>query len=273
MDVSQCDCPAKFPPDPKNLTCLTSPQTCYQACGNPPIRIQSRAQLTTCNSGCVSSNSDCNGCYIWFHSLCGCIRDLQSPNPKANCIPDKKITPGKASPPVWMVTSRGDLITTTQLLPGILQLHTAPDADGGFQLGQKTLRSGHPEQEYNRANGTLAINSALTRSEEQIHIHLCQNPASSTRDLLSGLNRSDYKVLKWVQFPPGFKSGSAMYCRVSPSPGGEVDVATDILRVLQTTMACDIYNVGGGVVTDRHDYSWSCVTSGSRSAEEIFCHT
>lgn len=273
MDVSQCDCPTKFPSDQKNLSCLTNPQTCYQACGTPPIKVPSRAQLTTCGSGCVTTNSDCNGCYIWFHSLCGCIHDLQSPTPKASCIPDRHITPGKASPPAWIVTSGGDLITTTQLLPGILQLNTAPEADAGFQLGQKTLRSGHPTRYYSRQNGTLAMNSVSTRSEEQIHIHLCENVASLTRDLLSGVNRSDYKLLNRVKIPPGLQPDSAMYCRVSSSPGTNIDVAPDILHVLSFTKACDLYNVGAGLLTDRHDYSWSCVTAGNRSAEGIFCHT
>lgn len=38
-----------------------------------------------------------------------------------------------------MVTNQDDLITKTQLLPGILELQTADDPDGGFRLGQDTV--------------------------------------------------------------------------------------------------------------------------------------
>ncbi|KAK9369489.1 hypothetical protein V1509DRAFT_652245 [Lipomyces kononenkoae] len=268
MDVSGCDCPSNFPP-PADLTCTAQAQVCSQTCGNPQQIVTSRSKLVQCGQGCVTANSNCNGCYVWFHGLCLCIHHLQSGSP-TNCIPSGRLTPGHPNPPIWMVLNDRDLITTTQKLTGILQLNTAPDPDGGWRLGQQNIK---------RASGSLAMNSVATRSEEQVHIHVCDILSSKIRDKLSSLTRSSYGSLQSVPLTAaeGFKPGSEMSCRVSPNKGAVVDVARDInstLAGLRPPPAnCAAYYVGAGVITDSNDYSWSCVTTGTRSAEELFCHT
>ncbi|KAK9371940.1 uncharacterized protein V1513DRAFT_285974 [Lipomyces chichibuensis] len=42
------------------------------------------------------------------------------------------------------------------------------------------------------------MNSVATRSEEQVHIHVCDNPASKIRDKLSSLWRDNYRTLQSV---------------------------------------------------------------------------
>ncbi|KAK9327448.1 hypothetical protein V1520DRAFT_283414 [Lipomyces starkeyi] len=279
MDVSGCDCPSQFPSPVTDLTCIGPAQVCSQTCGNPQMTIQSRSQLTQCGQGCITANSECNGCYIWFHSLCSCIRDLQHASTTTGCSPSENLHPGHPNQPIWMLLNAGDLITTTQLLPGILQLNNAPDPDGGWRLGQRVLQQGHSGQTYNRVRGSLAMNSVATRSEEQVHIHVCDNPVSKIRDKLSSLWRGNYGTLQPVPLTTaeGFRPGSEMSCRVSPNSGAVIDMARDISGYIGSLVAppasCAAYYVGAGVITDANDYTWACVTTGTRSAEELFCHT
>ncbi|KAK9371920.1 uncharacterized protein V1513DRAFT_453960 [Lipomyces chichibuensis] len=198
MDVSGCNCPSQFPSPATDLTCIGPAQVCSQTCGNPQMTISSRSMLTQCGQGCITANSECNGCYVWFHSLCSCIRDLQHGSTTTGCIPSDSLHPGHPNQPIWMLLNAGDLITSTQLLPGILQLNNAPDSDGGWRLGQQVFQQGHPGQTYNRERGSLAMNSVATRSEEQVHIHVCDNPASKIRDKLSSLWRDNYRTLQSV---------------------------------------------------------------------------
>ncbi|KFZ23391.1 hypothetical protein V502_02133 [Pseudogymnoascus sp. VKM F-4520 (FW-2644)] len=177
-----------------------------------------------------------------------------------------------------MLLNSRTLITTTQQVRGILELDQVKDSDGGFRLGQQVFQQ---NIKFDRATGALALNSVATRNEEQIHIHVCGIgiKTSKLRILLSKLKPTDYNTLKPVTLsPPDFITGSAMSCRISPTPGAIIDVARDINNYLQSTVAkapqsCDQYYVGAGVITDTNDHSWACVTTGTRSAEELFCHT
>ncbi|KAJ5771364.1 uncharacterized protein N7511_003415 [Penicillium nucicola] len=289
MDVSACMCPTSFPSPASALTCFPkgplTPQPCPRTCNPAPPSspVTPRAQLNTCYSGCVDENDNCNGCYVWFHSLCGCIHDFQSPH-GTTCIssaspPNPPITPGQPWNPVWMVLSLGDLITTTELIPGILSLGSAVDPDGGFRLGQDTLRNTFPGQKYNRLTGTLAMNSVATRSEEQVHIHLCFSQFSGVRGILDGLTRTNYFNLAWVDLSNIHKPDAPyMYCRASSNQGQDINVSRAISDYLDYLTAqfgpdnCAQYTVGAGVITDSQDYSWACVTVGSRAAETIFCY-
>ncbi|KAK9321252.1 hypothetical protein V1517DRAFT_374887 [Lipomyces orientalis] len=276
MDVSGCDCPSQFPSPPSDLTCVgTAAQVCSQTCGNPQTTIPSRAKLIQCGQGCIAANSECNGCYVWFHSLCSCIHDLQHGSTTTGCVASGNLNPGHPNQPVWMLLNAGDLITTTQQLTGILQLNNAHDPDGGWRLGQQLFQQGHAG--INRAAGSLAMNSVATRSEEQVHIHVCNNPTSHLRDTLSSLWRGNYGTLQSVPLTSGFKPGSEMSCRVSANKGEVINMARDINDYLGShaspPASCGAYYVGAGVITDANDYTWACVTTGTRSAEELFCHT
>jgi hypothetical protein len=161
------------------------------------------------------------------------------------------------------------LITTTQLIPGILQLDTAPDIDGGFRLGQDTLST-----QGIRSTGTLAMNSVSTRSEEQIHIHVCDYPGSPLRDIIDGLDVNKYKSSQPVDLSALHKSNAAMNCRVAPNPGVDVNTGRDVvewLKQYQGSNNCAQYNVGAGFITDSNDNSWACVVTGARAAENLFC--
>jgi len=160
-----------------------------------------------------------------------------------------------------MLLSANDLITTTQLLPGILELSQAHNPEAGWTLGQDT---------YKRDQQGLAINSVQSRSEEQIHIHVCPigTTAQTLRDTLSHRKYSDYVTLADVPTVPDVQ------CRVAPQRGIPISgVAQTIKDFLAkpSVAACDSY-VGAGVITDNNDYTWMCISTARGAAEYVFCH-
>lgn len=267
MDViTGCDCATSFP----STNCGDCP---LHSCGPSKKVITPKGKLFTCNDGCVDSNNGCDACFLWFNSLCTCIHRLENGD-NTDCISSEDLAHGPLNHAIWMLLNSQTLITTTKLVPGILELDQVTDSDGGFRLGQEVLRQ---SKTFSRASGALALNSVATRNQEQIHIHVCDNPTSKLRSVLSTLKRTDYSALSSITLP-NFPSGSAMSCRISPTQDAIIDVARDINNYLQHTVAkapqsCDQYYVGAGVITDQHDYSWSCVTTGTTSAEDLFCHT
>ncbi|KAK9481754.1 hypothetical protein V1527DRAFT_478632 [Lipomyces starkeyi] len=118
------------------------------------------------------------------------------------------------------------------------------------------------------------MNSVSTRSEEQV-----DNPVSRIRDKLSSRWRDNYRTQQPVPLTTaeGFRPGSEMSCRVSPNSGAVIDMARDINGYLGSLVpppaSCAAYYVGAGVITDANDYTWACITTGTRPAEELFCHT
>ncbi|CAG7916576.1 unnamed protein product [Penicillium olsonii] len=274
MDVSSCICPSNFPSPPSSLICQGNSIDCPITCNpSPPSPVVPRAQLSQCYSGCVEPNSECNGCYIWFSSLCRCLQAFQSGS-QTDCIASPVIGQGAPQPhqsPSWVVLGSGNLITTTQLIPGILQLQTAADIDGGFRLGQDTINA-----QQARDSLALAMNSVSTRSEEQIHIHLCDSTNSGIRGILDQLDRNKYRTSQSVPLAALHKSNSAMNCRVSPNSGVDINMGRDVvewLKQYQGSNDCAQYDVGAGVITDSSDYTWACVTTGHRAAENLFCPT
>ncbi|KAJ5726642.1 uncharacterized protein N7483_007999 [Penicillium malachiteum] len=264
MNVLNCACPSDFPPLP--MACKANSKACTQTCKGGSVT--SIAELDVCGAGCVDANNECNGCYIWFSGLCNCLQQIQEQK-QTSCISSSNLTPGQKTPPVWMINAAHDLMTTTYLIPGILQLHQIPDYWVGFNLAQNTVRKSGANA------GTLAINSVTSRTEEQIHIHLCSNGNQNVRNVLNGLDPANYKALATVDLSKAMP-GSAMQCRIASQKDANIDQGGDILSYLQKLDKdqgpdnCAQYHVGSGYMVDKNGFSWSCITT-SGSAEKIFC--
>lgn len=263
LNVAGCDCqqhgvPLKCPLYAPQCDSLVAPSTVVRI--NP-----NNGGLNLWGDGCIDGNFACNGCYLWFGSLCRCLK------PAGTCT---LTTPAVAGNPIWALLEDHMLITTTQKLPGILELHLAPEPNRGWQLGQDTLRNPPQGATYTRATGALAMNSVATRTEEQIHIHVCENQSSIVRRELSMLTRSSYTTLTNV--PIAGIPANSLKCQVAPFSGMNVNVATAIFDELNGipnyAASCDKFLVGAGLITDIHDYTWVCVTTSTRAAEELFCH-
>jgi hypothetical protein len=267
-DLGNCDCPSNFPSTQGCITKNPAPKQCSYTCKPPPPSpAMSFAQLvnwgTGCADGCVDGNKDCSGCYLWFHSLCGCIKDLQKTNPKTNCLYTGSIA-AKSAAPAWVVFDKQDKMTVTKKVPGILQVQHNTLYQDGFDFAQKSVYKLHA------ADGTLALNPAAHRSEEQIHIHLCNNKNSRVRSVLDGLHPSNYNKLAKVDLS-GVNKAYAMMCRAASTK--PIDMAKDIVDYLGQVdkSACARYQVGAGYMLSK-GVAWSCVTIAG-SAEDIFCRS
>jgi hypothetical protein len=281
-DVTNCDCPANFPPK-DSKTCLSpNPQICtlsYKTCGikPPPANpLLSKAPLIHCGAGCIDENNDCSGCYIWFVELCTCLQRLiGQQTTTCEVFGGTPLAIGQRSPPSWVLNYGNELITSTYKIPGILELHDIPDPNGGFAFGQDQL------QKF-KGFGTLSLNPTDSRSQEQIHIHLHNNPkGSKLRDALSSLKLTDYAKLSEVPLAtlPNVDQSltrfGSMFCRVASASGIiYMDQAADILGYLANLPpdGCERYKTGAGYMIDSRGYAWSCITT-ARAAEEAFSYS
>jgi hypothetical protein len=240
MSVSGCDCNRS---DSKSCS-----QPCPLGCGiTRPLKIRS-----PCNGCSTRDDIGCPGCSLYFGGLCTCLKAPSSGQCKASTQPK----PGGT--PTWVRLFRGELITTTQQLSGILDLGKAPNPDEGWSLAQSS---------YNRRSQALPINSARSRTQEQIHIHICNlgSNGQSIKKNLSSLPRSSYKTLSPVS--------TDLRCRVADTPGGEVpNVGRTIVNVVAhpPDKVCPA-DIGAAVITDDHDYSWVCITTDKTATEFTFC--
>ncbi|KAJ5769043.1 hypothetical protein N7520_003602 [Penicillium odoratum] len=170
---------------------------------------------------------------------------------------------------LWMINSGHDLMTTTYLVPGILQLHQIPDYWVGFNFAQDTVRK------IPKNVGTLALNSVASRTAEQIHIHLCSNGNQKVRNVLDSLIPANHVTLASVDLSQAMP-GSAMQCRIASQKDTNINQGGDILKYLQSldqaqgSNNCAQYHVGSGYMVDKIGFARSCVTTAG-SAEEIFC--
>lgn len=240
VSVASCNCASNFP-DSHCSPCTTN-------CGTP------NDKLRVCSKGCTDENMSCSACDIYFDNLCGCLQDKK-------CYHTPNTDP-------WTLLHDGFLITTPHLIQGILEVGTD---NRGWQLGQDTLLNNVNPPAFSRASGTLAMNSVLARTKEQVHIHVCNRQTSALRAKLDNLSPSAYTTLKPMPFSiTGFPQGK-IHCQASKKKGDNQFPMADLVHgYLATLTSCDPDHLGAGLITDRYDNTWGCVTEGG-SAEDLFC--
>ncbi|PKY05260.1 hypothetical protein P168DRAFT_304293 [Aspergillus campestris IBT 28561] len=216
-------CPHTCPLGPASAQCAPNPNT----------------HLQQCHVGCTDANKDCTTCDLYFGGMCRCTRSQ-------NCFHDASTDP-------WTLLHDHKLITTSHHTPGILDLH---GDNRGWELGQIVFATGTVSS---RADGALAMNSVHSRSEEQVHIHVCDRPVSVFRTYLNGIaSPAAYtQGLTPMDFDQlGFQKHSVL-CRAQKTG-------------LSSAAPCAWYYVGAGLITDQKGYTWGCVTT-TGSAEFLFC--
>jgi len=242
VSVGSCTCASSFP----NTNC----NQCPAICGGSP-----NDKLRMCSEGCTDNNINCSACDIYFENLCGCLQDKK-------CYHTQNTDP-------WTLLHKGTLITTPHLIRGILEVGSD---NRGWQLGQDTLLN---KITSSRAYGTLAMNSVLARTKEQVHIHVCDQLKSALRGNLNNLYKSSpsaYKSLTAMPFSVGGFAPGKIHCQASQTKGNNQFPMADLVRsYLSSLGSCDDrVHVGAGLITDSNDYTWGCVTDGG-SAEDLFC--
>ena len=220
-------------------------------------QVDSQVKLQNCGSSCAGENNhDCFGCWIWFEAVCYCLKTSQC----------KK---GNTHPHFWLQVN-SQLASTNLLIPNILHLQNshAVLAASAWDFGQTAS---------DPSNQALAINSAHSITQNQIHMHICNantDMQKSLADLYKGHSQntpSFYNTLKDIPNPP---SGERMFCRASQNklqPISGDSISKDINSVLMKSDICEYY-VGAAVIRDDNDYSWVCVTADHLSTEvKRFC--
>jgi hypothetical protein len=258
-------------PPPDTCVCLTGSATGTKAVTYtcPPNPTGTPMTAKFCLKGKDTCSDDANMgydvCSLWFHSLCWCIQMLLHNPTKTNCK-YRGCLNTCPKPKVWMLLERQDLITTTEPLQGILELQNSFDPDGGWTLGQENKNSSQ----------ALAMNSLGSRSQEQIHIHVCSvvtgNLSGDLRSILTCRDRSKHEKLTEVPDMPAYAK-TRTFCKVSPKKFETIRIARDIqdFIVSETGKNCKEH-IGAGIITDSWGFTWGCVTYGTRAAEYIFCN-
>ncbi|OJJ34636.1 hypothetical protein ASPWEDRAFT_39716 [Aspergillus wentii DTO 134E9] len=239
LSVSNCDCRDRF---------TTCPTTCPipNACGT------SFGKLRTCNQGCSECNHDCDACNLYFGGLCRCLK-------QQDCFHDSNTGS-------WTLLHAEDLITTPRLLPGILELN---QDNGGWKLGQ-IVQLKRPHHTF--ANGALAMNSAAARTQEQIHIHVCENQGSAFRQYIEQkLKPTNFQTLQDTGFSAPFFKAKVLCQAQNLQGSADFEMGKLIFNYMsKLSQNCDKYHLGAGLINDKNGFTWGCVTQGG-GAEELFC--
>jgi hypothetical protein len=228
-----CQCSAGKEKEPK---CQKCPLT---ECNVPGLLSVSR--LATCNQGCIDANHPCDNCFLWFDSVCNCQKHGNCPTFNLN--------------PEWVRIASGKLISTTKKTPGVLQLQS----EAPWQYGQRDL---------DRPNKALTINSVKTRTQEQIHIHVCPVKEIVQR-ILASQKYTDFQDMGPIKMPVA--DPNPWLCKVNPTKGQTISgVTADLQNQIKKAKCKDF--IGAAVVVDSNDRAWACVTTDDQPTQYTFCH-
>jgi hypothetical protein len=229
-DLHNCDC------DPGSATTC---QNCdLGGCNGIPLTSTSQLKKSHCYEGCTEANWGCNSCFLWFESVCNCVQT-------GNCK--------SSSSGLWIRLNK-ELLSTTQRVPGILELTSEEPWDWGQTL-------------YDRGTQALVINSVKTRKQEQIHFHICDGKLQpgAPKFILGAL---DYQKFQKPTQVPGHPH---WLCRVESAKDTPISGVTADIRTQTATGGPCSKLVGAAVLVDSHDRTWTCLTTGIESTQGIFC--
>lgn len=235
MDVSSCTC------RPESTGC----SSICQECSSPVTK-----HIHNCTGGCEDSESECTACGIWFHSLCEC---LQHPS----CKTSGKIE--KNGKPVWALLETppqdDNLITTTEFLPGILQMGSTHDEAWIFS-----------QANYNPSSKALAINPVTVRTMEQVHVHVCNRNTTTGGMLAKETIKSSSNLVQLA-------GNKELYCRWvahgATVKGFSGDIA-NFLANLPKGVCRDM--VGAAIIQDNNGRVWACATTNRHGPLATVCH-
>ncbi|KAL7922736.1 hypothetical protein ACQKWADRAFT_320674 [Trichoderma austrokoningii] len=258
-DVSGCICQGHL-----NL-CSVSKPFC-QTCGLDIEKRNTNSHSPVCAPGCTDNDAPCSGCGIWFSTLCNRIKDCLKG--KA-CDASGKVEPnGKM---VWMYLPGGDepLITTTDLLPGILEMADHPTIyKDAFNFAQEP-------KHFDVERKALVLNSVRSRTMEQFHIHVCNRPTAGFPRALARLDTATLNPSKTlVEIPPKNKDDPRLWCMgVAQGKGpvtGFVEAIEELLHRGGKNPICR-GRAGAAVIQDNKKRRWGCVTDNREGPLPYFC--
>lgn len=238
--------------DVDNCTCRPFGTKCYSKCPVCNVPVLNATKFTTqCDIGCVTQEAECEGCGIWFDSLCWCLQNPHRCNTNGDVSPFSK--------PIWVhlesqQAMKDDLITTNELSTGILDMEkTQIKFNKGWIFAQT---------EYNPVTQALALNSYRVRTQEQIHIHLCNRSTTFPGALSLETPNFSNTLRPLVQDP-------STSCVTVPPTGMLRTFANNIADFLRKSSCKEL--VGAGIIQDTKGNTWGCVTTISGGPLGVFC--
>lgn len=252
QNVSKCKC---WPRTKGNTCKKTCTGLCYQV------------DRTTkdCDVGCKDiQNGPCKGCGIWYHTLCDCLQDVANPN---KCVPSFAPSPGGKHPWVHLKTAdpkkprEHDLITTTEIIPGILDMTNAPSQfyEDAWIFAQN---------QWDGGSQALAMNPWRVRTEEQVHIHMCKLNPNIRATLTAETAKSEKHLVK-------LEKESTLWCYAARKN----DKITNFVSVLSEFIEQESKKKGGvcrelvgaGMMQDDNGRTWACATTTWHGPLPYFC--
>jgi hypothetical protein len=255
--VSGCDCRPKI-----------EQNTCEKQCNTTSCtpQLTNVKHANDCSAGCrLDSDGDCKGCGLWFHSVCGCVKDPSDPK---KCLADVPISQG--SPNTWIRLvnedpKEHDLITSTSMIPGILDMTGAPSPyfERGWVYGQKQWKAG---------NQSLAMNPWVVRTMEQVHIHICE----LNTDLRDVFNQQTLKTDKrLVPLDTKVQKYRSLFCigvKKDEVIDNFVALLAEKIRYEGTkkgSVCPELF--GAGMMMDDQRRTWACATTERHGPLGLFC--
>lgn len=248
--ILNCDCRGKS--TKCKVSCPTDKQTCTTT--YTPDKF-----VNKCDDGCVQSEADCKGCGLYYHSLCDCLKDPK--NPKI-CTTNKPPSSG----PIWAHLKTGgnehDLYTTTEVIPGILEMAAPP-----YDFHNEGWLFAQDEWTKDEA---LAMNPWIVRTEEQVHIHLCE-AQGLTKAVLTKEDIASEKHLVKLK-APGSPQFQSLYCMGRKNTNDKIDNFMEALNEFRNEHkdVCP-QEIGAGMMRDNNGRPWACATTSYHGPLPYFC--
>ncbi|KAJ3457768.1 hypothetical protein MRS44_014909 [Fusarium solani] len=231
MTVESCECP------PPAEGCKGHP---CRACGHDAPK-----DVKVCDTTCKQSEVTCEGCGLFFNSLCRCLK-----NKHGDCITNQPIRVGGDD--IWaLLPGHDNLTTTNKLLSGILDMSNQVNrafGDRGWVFAQKN---------YDPSREALLLNSWRARTHEQVHIHRCA-VNETTRDVLSSEDTVKSGQLTQMKKDPD------LWCITREKGVTATTFATSISEFLDANhQGVCAKLVGAGILRDNNMRTWACATTNS----------
>ncbi|UNI21855.1 hypothetical protein JDV02_007806 [Purpureocillium takamizusanense] len=242
-DVSGCEC---------KDTKTGCSSTCTYCASDPIFETKG---VKDCKSGCTESQTNCTGCGLYFHTVCDCIKHGGCENTAAGGV----IMPGPA--PIWIYDDhdpKDPLITTTEFLPGILQMR------GSHERGWT-----YAQEHYKPQSQAVFLNSARARKMEHVHIHVCRSRnAQTAKNLADEHIQSSTSLIKTVKEPELYCLGVNHSVTITNFAGALSNWLAKL--PVETPPICKDL-VGAGILQDTHGRTWACASKHRKGPQDMFC--
>jgi hypothetical protein len=163
---------------------------------------------------------------------------------------------------IWVLLPEAEpLVTSTDLLPGILEMADNPQKYGGaFDFAQ---------ERYNPDRQALVLNSVRSRTMEQFHIHLCYKPTKMNPKVIAILDKATLNPTTELKQIPN----QDLWCMsVEKGKGPLKDFEKAIHKFLTPGKKNPCRGLAGAaIIQDSKMNTWGCVTGDQHGPLPAFC--